>query len=99
MALAAEIHQAALAEAEAATEWYRTEAGQDVALRFAADVAAALRVVSEAPERAAVRSDGTRARRLDDFPYVVVYDEADGRVRVLAVAHTSRRPGYWSDRR
>jgi plasmid stabilization system protein ParE len=32
------------------------------------------------------------------FPYALVYYEMAGEVRVLAVAHTSRRPGYWLDR-
>ena len=32
------------------------------------------------------------------FPYVIFYAEYPERVHVLAVAHTSRRPGYWKKR-
>jgi len=33
------------------------------------------------------------------FPYAVVYHVAtDGAIRVLAVAHHRRRPGYWGSR-
>lgn len=32
------------------------------------------------------------------FPYDVVVREAGNEVLVIAVAHHSRRPGYWKDR-
>ena len=99
MALRVDIHSDARAEAAAATEWYRAEAGEDVALRFTARVRDALQVTAEWPRRAPVRADGSRALRVDDFPYVVLYDLHDDHVLVLAFAHTSREPGYWRDRR
>jgi len=99
VALRVDIHAHARAEAAAATEWYRDEAGEDVALRFAARIASALRVTAEWPRRAPARADGSRALRVDDFPYVVLFDVHDDHVLVLAFAHTSREPGYWRDRR
>ena len=41
---------------------------------------------------------GTRYRwmRVRRFPYILYYEILDPfRVRVYAVAHTSRHPGYW----
>ena len=35
---------------------------------------------------------------VEGFPYAVIYTERPGVVRVVAVAHTHRRPGYWQDR-
>jgi hypothetical protein len=32
------------------------------------------------------------------FPYVLVFEERAGHLNLLAVAHTSRRPGYWAAR-
>ncbi len=32
------------------------------------------------------------------FPYHVIYLESADAVRVLAIAHDRRRPGYWHDR-
>lgn len=32
------------------------------------------------------------------FPYHVVYLEAETTIRILAVAHDRRRPGYWTSR-
>ena len=99
MALRVDVHDDAVAEADAATAWYRDEAGDDAALRLVSDIAGALSVIAEAPLRSSPSADGTRARRLDEFPYVVVYECLPDRVRLLAFAHTSRRPGYWSTRR
>jgi plasmid stabilization system protein ParE len=98
-ALRVDVHDDAVAEADAATAWYRDEAGDDIASRFVGDIAAALRVIADAPLRSPPGADGTRARRLDAFPYLVVYECLSDRVRVLALAHTSRPPDYWSSRR
>lgn len=32
------------------------------------------------------------------FPYYVVYLEAETTIRILAVAHERRKPGYWKSR-
>lgn len=44
---------------------------------------------------------GTRGAKriiLKRFPYDVVVSERDGEFLVIAIAHHSRRPGYWRDR-
>jgi len=35
---------------------------------------------------------------LPRFPFAVIFMELQAEVRVLAVAHAKRRPGYWLDR-
>jgi hypothetical protein len=32
------------------------------------------------------------------FPYHVVYLETSGNLRILAIAHDRRKPGYWMKR-
>lgn len=32
------------------------------------------------------------------FPYHVVYLSVDGKIRILAIAHDRRKPGYWRAR-
>jgi toxin ParE1/3/4 len=32
------------------------------------------------------------------FPYHVIYLEVNDRIRILAVAHDRRKPGYWTTR-
>lgn len=42
---------------------------------------------------------GKRRWLLTRFPYSLIYTIAGDEIRVLAVAHYSRRPGYWRGRR
>jgi plasmid stabilization system protein ParE len=42
--------------------------------------------------------DGVHRRVLKRFPYTIHYELAESVVTVLAVAHHSRRPGFWQDR-
>lgn len=39
-----------------------------------------------------------RSRRIEVFPYRVIYLVRDGDLVLLAFAHESRRPGYWRHR-
>ena len=39
-----------------------------------------------------------RRHALTRFPYHVVYVETPEHIRILAVAHDRRKPGYWKDR-
>jgi plasmid stabilization system protein ParE len=39
-----------------------------------------------------------RQLRVTRFPYKIVYRVRDHDIHVVAVAHTSRRPGYWRTR-
>ena len=42
--------------------------------------------------------DDFRRRLVRQFPYSIVYRVESDRVFILAVAHWSRRPGYWKAR-
>jgi plasmid stabilization system protein ParE len=46
------------------------------------------------------RPIGHRMRRVltNRFPYAVIYLEYRDEILVVAIAHTSRRPGYWRSR-
>jgi hypothetical protein len=39
-----------------------------------------------------------RRALLPRFPYAVIFMDLGEHIRVLAVAHAKRRPGYWLDR-
>ncbi len=39
-----------------------------------------------------------RRRAVTRFPYHVIYLETGTSLRILAIAHDRRRPGYWQDR-
>jgi toxin ParE1/3/4 len=94
----AEFHEEASAEYEAAFDWY-LERSPDAALRFDSEVDRALAQIIEAPRRWAVGLFSTRRFLLRQFPFIVIYRERpEGTVQIIAVAHTSRKPGYWKGR-
>ena len=70
--------------------------------RRAADFQAAfnhaIQSIRAMPRRAAPHLAGTRRFLLHRFPFGIVYRDFGNRILILAVAHTSRRPGYWLDR-
>jgi plasmid stabilization system protein ParE len=41
---------------------------------------------------------GVRRRAVTRFPYHVVYIEMASDIRIVAIAHDRRKPGYWSER-
>lgn len=50
------------------------------------------------PAHGSPRGRHTRRRQLDRFPHGLVYIPSSEGIIVVAVAHPSRKPGYWSDR-
>jgi plasmid stabilization system protein ParE len=92
-----EIHPDALIEADAGVAWY-LERSLGAAERFFAEVERAFEAILEAPERWPLHLHGTRRYLLYKFPYCVIYQASGSVVRIYAVAHTKRRPGYWKAR-
>jgi mRNA-degrading endonuclease RelE of RelBE toxin-antitoxin system len=55
-------------------------------------------VTFEWREHAEVGGHGLRAKRIEGFPYRVVYLVQADMVVIVAYAHEKRRPGYWRTR-
>lgn len=89
-------------EIEAAAAWYharRPELGGD----FLAAVRDAFTRIPETPSAWALVPGipphlGVRRFLLRRFPFSIVYIELEAEIRVLAVAHGHREPGYWRRR-
>jgi toxin ParE1/3/4 len=94
---AAEFHQEATAEYDAAFDWY-LQRSLDAALRFDAEVDRALAQIVAAPRRWAAGSHSTRRFLLRQFPFTLIYRQRGSAIQIVAVAHTSRKPGYWKQR-
>jgi plasmid stabilization system protein ParE len=93
-----QLHQEASAEYDAAFDWY-LERSPDAALRFDAEVDRALAQIIQAPHRWPIGPHGTRRFFLSQFPFILIYREQTlGEIQIVAVAHTSRKPGYWKQR-
>jgi plasmid stabilization system protein ParE len=94
----AELHDEAAAEYDAAFDWY-LQRSPDAALKFDFEVQRAMVQIIQAPQRWAVGPHSTRRVLLRQFPFILIYRERpSGMIQIVAVAHTSRRPGYWKQR-
>jgi len=92
-----DVHPEAVAEAQAAAEWYR-ERSNSAANAFVAEIDHAIERISERPELWPLYVQGTRRFLLHSFPFSVVFREVFGKTQIIAVAHAKRRPGYWRSR-
>ena len=84
--------------------WYERQAG--LGSEFISGVESAYRRIESEPETLPSAenpwpSRGRDVRRcpVDGFPYQVIFEIRSDEIVVLAVAHGSRRPGYWSRRK
>ncbi len=85
------------AEFEEALTWY-ADRSTSAMLRLEREVAAAAGVLARHPRLGTPKPGKVRLLPLDDFPYSLVYAIRSDEVVVIALAHHSRRPGYWKDR-
>jgi plasmid stabilization system protein ParE len=85
------------AEAESAAFWY-AKRSETAMLSFRRELDLAIDRIRESPLSRPEYLHGTRYQKLKRFPYLVVFRVKDDAIDVLAVAHTSRRTGYWKDR-
>lgn len=77
---------------------YYDEKHEDLGSDFLEEVR---RVAIEAvknPDHGSPYGRHTRRRRLKRFPHWLVYIPSGDGIKVIAVAHPSRKPGYWTDR-
>jgi toxin ParE1/3/4 len=93
-------HRLAVEEIDHEVDFYESrQAGLGSALEEEID--AVLDLIQRFPE-AAPGWKGRADRRvavLDRFPFTLLYQIIRDDIVILALAHTGRRPGYWSRRR
>jgi plasmid stabilization system protein ParE len=96
-----DIHPSALAELKSSISWY-LEQSEAAAAKFVEEpgrrARSSIDLVLASPRRWPTSDLGTRKFVLLRFPYAVIYHERKSVVRILAIAHGHRRPGYWKDR-
>ncbi len=86
-------------ELEEAAEFYEIRR-ENLGLEFIEAFELGIRRIAQNPERYALLPEQhLRAYPLGRFPYSILYRiDTDDSIFVAAVAHQSRRPGYWKDR-
>ena len=93
-----EFHQGAAADIRNAIAWYRKRSPK-AALDFLEELSLATKTVREAPQRWPLGKNNTHRFTLWRFPFSIIYSELESTIVVWAVAHGSRRPDYWEDRK
>ena len=93
----AEFHPGADAEFEETKEFYNSQVA-GLGDEFYYLVVAGIREIRLAPDRFSKYQHSTRRLRLKRFPYLIVFRESETNILIVAIAHGSRRGGYWSNR-
>ncbi len=92
-------HRLAAREYRSAHKWYADRAAE-AAENFRIAVDQAVERISSRSESLPKLGPVYRFVRVRRFPYVLIFRQRSPEsVMVMAVAHTSRRPGYWRSRR
>lgn len=83
-------------------DWYENQK-LSLGSEFLQEVSSCLSAVEDDPERFPAEETNRSSRdirrcRLRKFPYRVIYELTPNDLRVLAIAHGSRQPGYWVER-
>lgn len=89
----AEAREEFLAEVE-----YYNKAQAGLGARFSHAIEKAAMLTLAFPDLGSPSSSGTRRVVIKDFPFSLVYKSFSGDIVIFAVAHQSRRPGYWRAR-
>ena len=80
-------------------EYYRREAGADVAADFHSELKAVIDRVKKWPESFPLIGEGLCRAILRRFPYQVVYRvQSADRIRILAIRHHKQHPDFGLDR-
>jgi plasmid stabilization system protein ParE len=91
-------HPQAEQEPAEAREWYAARS-EVAAQALALEIDHAVEQILEAPLRYPFGRRGEHRFVLDRFSYTILYRIRADHVFITAVAHQSRRPGYWRHRR
>jgi toxin ParE1/3/4 len=90
-------HPEAAAELEEADEWFRSR-DQQLAAKWRAAARTTIESIAESPTLWAPDRTGIREVLIRPFDYKIVYLVRLEAIEIVAIAHTSRRPGYWRKR-
>jgi toxin ParE1/3/4 len=90
-------HREAQAEFREAALFYESKL-HGLGLSFADEVEHAMEIILAHPDIGTPIGRSLRRVLVKRFPYAVIYRREAGGTFILALAHQSRRPGYWRQR-
>ena len=89
----------ALAELHDAAAFYAEKGNAELGRAFVTEFERAVGLVQANPMLGAVFRGTRRRQLLRRFPYGVIYQVTVEEIRIVALAHHRRRPGYWAERK
>jgi toxin ParE1/3/4 len=94
------LHSEATAELADSVSFYRDRGGGRLADRFKQHVLQGYNAIIANPDRYPPERDvpGVQKFRLKHFPFSILYINRPDHIWIVAIAHGSRKPGYWKDR-
>ena len=93
------LHPEALGDLRDAASFFREKAGTSLSRSFLREFEQSInRLLLHPALGSPWRGRGRRRYLMKHFPYSLVYIVSGDEIRVLAVAHHSRRPDYWAGR-
>jgi plasmid stabilization system protein ParE len=91
-------HREAQAEFREAARFYESRL-PGLGSSFADEVEHAIQLTLAHPDIGTPVGRSLRQVLVKRFPYAVIYRREAGEIFILAIAHQSRRPGYWRQRK
>lgn len=94
------LHPEAEGDLHDAAEFYRERAGSSLSQSFLGEFEQSVKILLKYPGLGSPwRGGGRRRYFMKRFPYSLGYTVVGEELRILAVAHQNRRPGYWRKRK
>ena len=89
----------ALTELHDVAAFYAARANAELGLAFIAEFERTANQILTNPMIGAIFRGDRRRYSLRRFPYSLIYQITAEEIRIIAVAHHRRRPGYWAKRK
>ena len=96
--LGIDYHRSARKEHFDSSQYYSREQ-DELGQRFLSEVQTVAEDISSSPMRHPIYFEDVRRCVMLRFPFAIYYRVLPGKIRVPAISHTSRHPGYWKNRR
>lgn len=93
------LHPGAENDLREAARFYKERVGTELVLSLFTEFESAVNLLIDNPLVGAEWRAGKRRYILKRFPFSLIYTFEEDEIRIWAVAHHKRKPGYWKNRK